>query len=145
MTIRKNESYKKAEKNRLFLLDMCSSLSIKGCSEGDDHLTHPCSDGGEGILYLGNHTSADGSVGTIALEVGLVDRRNHAVVIIWVAEHSFLLETEGEGHIVIGSQRFGSLTGDGVGIGVEDTTGSPVTVVKRMYAFKLMMDNGHFD
>ena len=104
---------KKPKKIGFFLLDMCSSLSIKGCSEGDDHLTHPCSDGGEGILYLGNHTSADGAVGTVALEVDLVNRRNHAIVIIWVAEHSFLLETEGEGHIVIGCQCLGGLTGDG--------------------------------
>ena len=48
------------------------------------------------------------------------NHRDHAIVIVWIAEYAFLFKTVYQCHIVVRCQCLGGLAGDGVGIGIED-------------------------
>ena len=95
-------------------------VAVDGCCQSDDNAFDTGIDRTEGVLYLGQHTTADGAVSLVAFEVGMVDDGYYAIVIVRIAEYSFLLKGEDEGDIVEGCQCLGSFRGYGVGIGVED-------------------------
>ena len=89
--------------------DDSAMLAIDSCSQGDDDATDTSIDCTEGILYLGQHATTDGAVSLVAFEVGMGDGGNHAVVVIGIAEHTFLFKREDEGDVIAGSQRLGGL------------------------------------
>ena len=88
-------------------------LTIDGCGKGDDNPAYACIDGRERIIYLWQHTTADGAVGLIFNKVRVRDSRDDAVIVIGIAEHPFLLKREDQRYVVIGCQCLGSLTGNG--------------------------------
>ena len=83
-------------------------LSIYSSSKGDNDLGNTCVYGIECILYLGQHATANGTVCLVALEVGMIDSGYHAVIVIWIEEHAFLLKREDEGNIIQVGQCLGS-------------------------------------
>ena len=82
----------------------CTMLTIDGCGKGDDNPAYACIDGRERIIYLWQHTTADGAVGLIFNKVRVRDSRDDAVIVIGIAEHPFLLKREDQRYVVIGCQ-----------------------------------------
>ena len=58
MTIRKRKSYK----NQSFLFNNGSVMAVDSGSKGDDDASYTSVYSGKGILYLGKHATADGSI-----------------------------------------------------------------------------------
>ena len=64
-------------------------FSVDGGGEGDDDAGHSGADGLQGVFYLWEHSSRDGAVGLVSLEVLLGDDGYDTVVVVGVGEHSF--------------------------------------------------------
>lgn len=67
-----------------------SVLSVNSSSEGDNHFLYSCIDGCECILQFWNHATCYGSVCFVSLKIGVGNHRDHAIVIVWIAEHAIL-------------------------------------------------------
>ena len=91
---------------KIYKLDNnCSGVLSEGISLGDDHFVHSRLNGIEGILYLGNHTAGNRSVGDITIEVVASDNRDDTIVVIRIRQDTLFLKTESESDIIIRSKR----------------------------------------
>ena len=93
MTIEKGKSYSKWRKFFRHLLFYHSAvLSVDGCCECDDYSGYACINGREGILNLRQHTATDSTVGLIFNKVRTRNSGDDTIIIIGIAEHTFLLK-----------------------------------------------------
>ena len=75
----------------------------------DDNPTYTSIHSTKGILYLGQHTTRDGSISLVASEIFMRNSWYYALIVVWITQHTFFLERENERHVVKMSQALGRL------------------------------------